>query len=87
MRVESSREAVRLQALSTKTVDRGSVCGIEQVMSEETQLEKALAKLRKQGKKIGEPTTVNGEPGFDVDGVLMTNRQIFQTTEISPETS
>ena len=53
-------------------------------MSREAQLEKALAKLRKQGKDIGVPSTYDGEVVIPVDNVLMTLAQIFQLTEISP---
>lgn len=54
-------------------------------MSGEAQLEKALAKLRKQGKNIGEPSAYDGKTVIPVGGVLMTLEQIFQLTEISPK--
>ena len=53
-------------------------------MSQDAQLEKALAKLRKQGKAIGTPSTYDGKTVISVGGVLMTLEQIFQLTEISP---
>ena len=53
-------------------------------MSQEAQLEKALAKLRKQGKDVGTPSTYDGNTVIPVGGVLMTLPEIFQLTEISP---
>ena len=53
-------------------------------MSEDAQLKKALDKLRKQGKSIGEPSTFDEKMVIPIGGVLMTLEQIFQLTEISP---
>jgi len=53
-------------------------------MSEAAQLEKALAKLRGEGKAIGTPSMYDGQEVIPLDGVLMTHAQIFQATEISP---
>ena len=53
-------------------------------MSQDAQLKKALDKLRKQGKAIGEPTSFDGKTVIPIGGVLMTVEQIFQLTEISP---
>lgn len=54
-------------------------------MGRKPQLQKALDKLRKSGKKIGNWTEWNGKPAIDVDGVLMSEEQVFQVAEISPE--
>ena len=52
-------------------------------MSMDTQLEKALDKLRKGGSKIGEPQSLGGELVIPVDGVLLTPEKIFATAQIS----
>jgi hypothetical protein len=54
-------------------------------MSEETQLKKALDKLRRGGKKIGEPQTLDGKTVIPVDGVLLTPEKIFTTAQIDPK--
>lgn len=59
-------------------------CGIQPGMSAETQLEKALDKLRKGGTKIGAPETIGGETMIPVNGVLMTPEKIFALADISP---
>ena len=53
-------------------------------MSVEKQLEKALTKLRQEGKDVGTPSTFDGKTVIPVDGALLTLEQIFQVTEISP---
>lgn len=47
-------------------------------------LQKALDKLAKGGKKIGEPTTVGGELMIPVNGVLLTPEKIFAAAQIDP---
>lgn len=54
-------------------------------MSLDPQLEKALDKLRKGGKKIGAPETLDGKLVIPVDGVLMTPEKIFTAAQISPK--
>lgn len=54
-------------------------------MSEQAQLEKALTKLRKDGREVGTPSTFGEETVIQIDGVLMTLPQIFQLAEISPK--
>lgn len=49
------------------------------------QLEKALEKLRKGGKKIGAPDTLDGQIVIPVDGVLLTPEKIFAAAEMSPK--
>lgn len=54
-------------------------------MELDPQLRKALEKLAKGGKKIGEPTTLGGELVIPVNGVLLTPEKIFAAAEMSPK--
>ena len=53
-------------------------------MQLDAQLQKALDKLAKGGKKIGEPTTLGGEMVIPVNGVLLTPAKIFAAAQIDP---
>ena len=53
-------------------------------MDLDPQLQKALEKLAKGGKKIGEPTTLGGELVIPVNGVLLTPEKIFAAAQIDP---
>jgi hypothetical protein len=54
-------------------------------MELDSQLQKALEKLAKGGKKIGEPTTLGGDLVVPVNGVLLTPEKIFASAEMSPK--
>jgi murein endopeptidase len=54
-------------------------------MELDPQLKKALEKLAKGGKKIGEPTMLGGELVVPVNGVLLTREKIFASAQISPK--
>jgi hypothetical protein len=54
-------------------------------MELDPQLQKALEKLRKGGKKIGEPEALAGQVVIPVDGVLLTPEKVFETAEMSPK--
>jgi hypothetical protein len=56
-------------------------------MGSETQLQKALKKLREGGAKIGSPETLDGQTVYRVDGVLLTAEKIFTMTQISPHSN
>lgn len=53
-------------------------------MELDPQLKKALDKLAKGGKKIGEPTMLGSEMVVPVNGVLLTPEKIFATAEMDP---
>ncbi len=53
-------------------------------MKLDPQLQKALDKLAKGGKKIGEPATLGDEMVIPVDGVLLTPAKIFAAAQIAP---
>jgi len=53
-------------------------------MNLDPQLQKALDKLAKGGRKIGEPTMLGGELVIPVNGVLLTPEKIFATGQMDP---
>jgi len=53
-------------------------------MNLDPQLQKALDKLAKGCRKIGEPTTLGGELVIPVNGVLLTPEKIFTTAQMDP---
>ncbi len=54
-------------------------------MDLDPQLQKALDKLAKGGKKIGEPTTLGDEMVIPVNNVLLTPAKIFAAAQIDPQ--
>lgn len=53
-------------------------------MELDPQLQKALDKLAKGGKKIGEPTMLGDEMVIPINGVLLTPAKIFAAAQIDP---
>jgi hypothetical protein len=53
-------------------------------MELDPQLQKALDKLAKGGRKIGHPTTLGDHLVIPVNGVLLTPAKIFATAEMDP---